>query len=271
MLEDVIEQILHEMDARIKDLAYKYKEANKERKKKMYGDIGETFVGRGIKFGLIDFGFDYGHTKKACSFRIIPQYGADSSRTHGVDFKIDIKDENNEMHTVLVEAKNWDTYSINIEMFFTQIWARFNDVDKTHKYHWFVTINKACCNDEDILSLCDIFDIIPISLEGKITETSDLNEFIKPAIESFVNSFCQAILRIIQCEKCIEPAPDKMDLPTKTDKIKYYLRKGYPDRIICLKFNITQGHLSKIKNQMKKDGEWILDRRSKEAEDDKKL
>jgi hypothetical protein len=154
-------------------------------------------------------------------------------------------------------------------MFIKQILPRFTDVDEKHKCHWFVTLNKA--SKEEIVFLCWFHGIIPIPLEGKITEISDLNEFIKPAIESFVNSFCQAILDIISCEKCIKPAPDKMDLPTKTDKIKYYLRKGYPDRIICLKFNIKQGHLSKIKSQMKKDGEWILDRRSKEADDDKML
>jgi|WetSurMetagenome_2_1015567.scaffolds.fasta_scaffold101524_2 hypothetical protein len=269
MLEDVIEQILHEMDAKIKRLAYKYKDADKERKKKMYGDIGETFVGRGIKFGLMDFGFDYGRTDTPCSFRITRQYGADSNGLHGVDFKVDIKDENNEMHTVLVEAKNWGDYLISSDMFINQILPRFTDVDKKHECYWFVTLN--CASYRSILFSCMMHGINVIPLEGKITETSDLNEFIRPAIESFVNSFCQSILRIIQCEKCIKPAPDKMDLPTKTDKIKYYLRKGYPDRIICLKFNITQGHLSKIKNQMKKDGEWILDRRSKEAEDDKLL
>jgi len=269
MLEDVIEQMLHEMDAKIKRLAYKYKDADKERKKKMYGDIGETFVGRAIKFGLMDFGFDYGHTKKACSFRITRQYGADSNGLHGVDFKVDIKDENNKLHTVLVEAKNWGDYRISSDMFINQILPRFTDVDKKHECYWFVTLNRASYTD--INFSCWIHRINVIPLEGKITETSDINEFIKPAIESFVNSFCQSILRIMQCEKCIKPASDKMDLPTKTARIKYYLRKTYPDKIICLKFGIKQGHLSKIKSQMKKDGEWILDRRSKEADDDKML
>jgi len=269
MLEDVIDQILHEMDARIKDISDKYKGATKKRKNKMYGDIGEVFVGRAIKFGLMDFGFDYGRTDKDCSFRITSQYGADSDRLHGVDFKVDIKDEDNKLHTVLVEAKNWNDYPVTTEMFFTQILPRFTDVDEKLECHWFVTINKKC--NEDILLLCDMFDITPIPLEGKITESSDLNEFIRPAIESFVNCFCQSILHIIKCEKCIKPSTDKMNLRTKTDRIKYYLRKGYPDRIICLKFDITQGLLSKIKNQMKKDGEWILDRRSKEADDDKML
>jgi len=270
MLEDVIDQILHEMDGEIKDISAKYKGATERRKKKMYGDIGEIFVGRGIKFGLLDFGFDYGHIDTPCSFRITSQYGADSNRENGVDFKVDIKDENNEMHTVLVEAKNWNDYPVTTEMFNTEILARFTDVDEKHEWHWFVTINKKC-NKGILLLLCYLNDITPIPLEGKITESSDLNEFIRPAIESFVNSFCRLILYTIKCEKCIKPSPDKMNLRTKTDRIKYYLRKGYPDRIICLKFNIKQSHLSKIKSQMKKDGEWILDRRSKEADDDRML
>lgn len=165
MLEDVIEEILHEMDAWIKDISDKYKGASKERKKKMYGDIGETFVGRAIKFGLIDFGFDYGHTYTPCSFRITSQYGADSDREHGVDFKVDIKDENNKMHTVLVEAKNWDDYQITDDMFIKQILPRFTDVDEKHECYWFVTVNKA--SYQDILFLCWINDITPILLEGK--------------------------------------------------------------------------------------------------------
>jgi len=269
MLEDVIDQILFEMDSKIKSISNKYKGASKQHKNKMYGDIGEMFVGRCIKFGLMDFGFDYGRIDKKCSFKIKRQYGADSNGLHGVDFKVDIKDENNKLYIVLVEAKNWNDYPVTFDMFLEQILSRFEDVDKSHKCHWFVTLNKT--SSEDIQFICDIFHIEPIILEGKITESSDLNEFIRPAIDSFVNGFCKSILDIIKCEKCIKPSVDKMNLRNKTDKIKYYLRKGYPDRIICLKFNIKQGHLSKIKSQMKKDGEWIMDRRSVEADDDKEL
>ncbi len=75
MLEDVIDQILHEMDIEIRNISAKYRDAPSDRKKKMDGDIGEMFVGRAIKFGLMDFGFDYGHTNTPCSLELLASMG----------------------------------------------------------------------------------------------------------------------------------------------------------------------------------------------------
>ena len=270
MLEDVIDQILHEMDGEIKHISENYKDATEDRKKKMYGDIGEMFVGRAIKFGLMDFGFDYGHTDTPCSFRITRQYGADSNGLHGVDFKVDIRDGNNQLHTYLIESKNWSShYEITPKMFLDEILPRFQRCDSSHQWNWCITMNKRNIPKIAIPCVQNRIGIIPLT--QKYTESSDINKVIKPAIKCFIVGFYSSIRKNVNCEKRIKPTPDAMNLQTKTDKIKYYVRQNYPDKIIKSKFNISQRHLSKIKNQLKKDGVHIMDRRSKEAKDDKLL
>jgi hypothetical protein len=270
MLDDIIEYVLREMDTRIKAISDKYKNAIEEGKKQMDGYIGEMFVGRAIKYGLLDIGFHSNSTKEPCTFWITPQYNADSNKRHGIDFKVDIRDANNRVHTYLIESKNWGChYEITPKMFLDEILPRFTTCDANHKWNWYVTMNKR--NIPKIVIPCIKNRIGIIPLRGKLTESSDINKIIKPAIKSFVIGFIALIKKDIDCEKCKKLSPEKMNLLTKTDKIKQYLREGYPDKTIRLKFNITQGNLSKIKSQMKQDGEWILDRRSKEADDDKML
>jgi hypothetical protein len=269
MLEDVIDEILLEMDARIKHISESYKGATEERKRKMYGDIGETFVGRSIKYGLMDIGFVNRHSEVTCSFRITPQYGADSKRMHGIDFKVDIKDAHNKSRTFLVESKNWGTYEIGPSQFNEQILPRFTKVDQKHECKWIVTLNRAHIKILEELCSQNHIEIIP--LEGKLTPESNIDEILEPAIRSFVREFVVLIERHINCDECKKPAPKDMGFKYHIDEIREYLRRGVPDRVICRKFKINPTNLSKIKSGMRAKGEHILDRRTKEAYDDKML
>jgi hypothetical protein len=269
MLEDVIDHVLHEMDARIKHISEDYKGATEERKRKMYGDIGETFVGRSIKYGLIDIGFVNKPSEETCSFRITPQYGADSKRMHGIDFKVDIRDAHNTSFTFLVESKNWDTYEIGPSQFNEQILPRFTDCDSGHKWIWMVTLNRT--HIEILRELCDQKHIEIIPLEGKLTPESNIDEIVKPAIRSFVSNFIKLIENHINYAECKKPDPKEMVFKYHIDEIREFIRRGAPDRVICLKFKIPPPYLSKIKSEMRAKGEIVLDRRTKEAKDDKML
>jgi hypothetical protein len=269
MLDDVIDHVLHEIDARIKHISEYYKDATEEHKRKMYGDIGETFVGRSIKYGLMDIGFVNRHSEETCSFRITPQYGADSKRMHGIDFKVDIKDAHKRTRTFLVESKNWGMYKIGPSQFSEEILPRFTDCDPEHKWNWMVTLNRTHIGI--LKELCSQNHIDIISLEGKLTPESNINEIIKPAIRCFVSNFIKLIENHINCAECKKPDPKEMGFKYHIDEIREFIRRGVPDRVICLKFKIPLPYLSKIKSEMRAKGARILDGRTKEADDDKLL
>ena len=269
MLDDVIEHVLQEMDSKIKAIADEYKNATAEGKRKMDGDIGEVFVGRAIKYGLFDIGFIKRHTEEDCSFKITPQCGADSTRTHGIDFKVDIRDAHNKSHTFLVESKNWGTYEIGPSQFYEEILPRFTDCDPEHKWNWMVTLNRK--HIEILVELCGQNRIEIIALEGKLTPESNIDEIVEPAIRSFVRNFNMLIGEHINCAECMKPAPEGMGFKFPKDKIREYLRRGVPDKVICKVCHVSPGYLSKIKSEMRAKGELVLDRRTKEADDDKIL
>jgi hypothetical protein len=264
MLEQVITHIIAEMKSDIQDIL-RQNEDNRIR----LGKIGELFVGRAIKYSLIDKGFSYTETNRRCTFSFKRQYGADSPGEHGVDFKVDIRDSSNKLHVFLVESKNWGTYTITPAVFNEEILSRFTGCDPEHRWHWMVTLNRI--HIEDVGDLCNLNHIEIIPLEGQLRPQPNIEEILEPAIRSFVSNFIGLIGGHFTCNECEKPAPEKREVKTQIDEIREYIRRGVPDNVICRKFKISPTYLSKIKSMMRAKKEHIIDRRTKEANHYKKL
>lgn len=264
MFEHIIAHIIAEMGSDIQDIQERY-EDNRIR----LGKIGELFVGRAIKYTLIDKGFSPTRANRPCTFSIERQYRANKQGEHGIDFKVDIRDSKNQLHIFLVESKNWGTYPVTPMMFRDEILSRFNECGRGHGWIWVVTLNQM--HIEDVGDLCNQNNIKIIRLDGQLTPEPNVEEILEPAIRSFVTNFIELIGEHFNCNGCIKPSPEEMSFNKHIDEIREYLRRSVPDKVICRKFKISPGYLSKIKSEMRAKGEDILDRRTKEASHYKRL
>jgi hypothetical protein len=259
MLNEVINHLVKDMTHDIENIITKYE--GKDRKIK--GDIGELFIGRAMKYTLLDMGYRC-HPNH---FWIQPQYGADENNQGGIDFKVTIRTTSN-TYVFLVEAKNWADYptSITPSTFRTEILDRFTSIDPLHNYRWIVTMNQG--NISDISEFCSTHGIHVIPLDMQLTPDLDYNKILEQEIRGFVTEFGRYIQSVILLDNNSgSPTEEQLDMPT----IRNYLRKGIPDKIILSKFHMKQQNLDVIKSKMRKNGEDIVYKRSEHGKQIKDL
>lgn len=235
------------------------------------GKIGELFFGRAVKYCLLDMGYYYNTGGGESSFWIERQINADKKEEGGIDFRVTVVDGNEEKYTFLLESKNWADYKTKISpnTFKKEILDRFTRIDRKHHCIWVVTMNKG--NIDDILPLCKKYEIDIISVDCQLTTDMNFNEILKPLIRSFIDNFQRMIINYIDESKQAKSISNESKNKSDKDRIIKYIREGVPDQIIIKKFSTTAEYIQKIKSQMRKDGEEIIDRRSKEAKHLRKL
>jgi hypothetical protein len=262
MLDDVITQVIQDMKNDIDEIIEKYQGADKKNRK-MKGAIGELVIGRAIKYTLFDMGFNY-HPN---NFWIESQFGANENNQGGMDFKVTITSENYEF-VLLVEAKNWDDYKTKIsrDTFRDEILLRFLRVDRHHRCNWLTTMNMN--NINDIQDYCDRYGMHIIPLDILLDEDTDYYEILDPLIRSFVTEFSNYVKSIIPAEVL-----DDIEYSKETDglTITECLKRGIPDRIIMRKFDVNQQNLDVLKSKMRRKGEKIVYKRSREGKQIERL
>jgi len=233
------------------------------------GKIGELIVGRAVKYSLIGMGYRYKPGREESSFWIERQINADEKEEGGVDFGVTVIDDNNKKYEFLIESKNWADYKSKItpDTFKREILNRFTGVDKNHECIWVVTMNKG--NIKDIKSLCGEHHIDIIPLDGQLSTEINLDTLLEPSIKSFINNFNGLINQYIGENKSNKGV--NRSAKFTLDEIKSFIERGVPDQIIIKEFEITRKYLYKIKSLMRGEGKKIIDRRSKEADDLRKL
>jgi len=263
-LDDVIDYVIECILSEIPDIIKKY--PNDEQKNKREGDIGELIFGRAIKYAMLEMGFIYNEKDITNSFWIIPKYRRNRKQddVHGIDFRLDITDINNAKHVFLIESKNWNSYPYDItpSQYSKKILKRFKDNDPAHVWHWVVTMNKG--NVNSIEDACFEHRIDIIYIDTKITEDIT-EETLKPIVISFVYKFIKMFeYRLGKISNKIKEKSIK-DYKNPTEGLRLYLRYGVPDKIIEKAFEgkITRGYINKIKNQLKREGIPVIDRRTK--------
>ena len=147
MFEQLIEHVVTEMRNDITRVLRNNHLTDNEKR----GRIGELFVGRSLKYILLEYN-SYFPLEQPCHFWIIPQHGRIGEH-RGVDFKVDIRDAQNVTHTFLVESKNLrDDYPLTPATFHNEILSRFTPYDEGHQWTWIITLNHR--HIEDIGALC---------------------------------------------------------------------------------------------------------------------
>jgi hypothetical protein len=247
MYEELVEHVIAHLSNDFNLFCTQHNKQNEQNIRR--GRLGELFIGRAIKIILLEYGFRYGETS-LCSFWIEPQYGADSQH-QGVDFKINIRDFDNNLHIFLIESKNLrDHYPLTRSEFEASILPRFTDYDTQHNWTWMVTLNNRHARELDILCYEHNIEIIP--LDVIFTETPS-NQQLTEAMEAFTTRFIDIIQEYVNCEACRRPDPND---------IEQFIQRGVPDIDICSRFGISSAYLSKIKSGLKKQGMAITDRRT---------
>lgn len=257
--------------------------------KNKLGKIGEAFVKDGIKITLWNKKLDIGRIGND-KFSIKEQYKADGKGMGGIDFYIKFR-FNGVKYRCFVEVKNWMKMRyITPDTFKKHILDRFEKLDRRNKKHRIVVMNKR--NIHLINKNCKQNNINIIPLEEHITSQMLNIIILKRIMKHFVDDFSILVDDIIKGRVQVNINPclkwlrmkklqiqnnkiygmykgfrkgktEKKEL-NKTDRIKEDIRKGLPYDVIVKKHNTTTNNVKKIKSKMVKDGEKLLDRRTKE-------
>lgn len=262
MLDEVIAYLVDDMSQDIQEIIERY-QGRDPHDRKMKGDIGEIFVGRSIKYALLNMGRRY----HPSDFWIETQIGADPETNQGgIDFRLTVTYNDGRKYVFLIEAKNWDERSRSIisQTFEVNILDRFVRVDSNHESFWVITMNRG--NIEGIADGCRENDIHIIPLDYQLTADLDYNEILEPVIRSFIVEFSRYVREILH----EDDHEDIEDIQQERTIIEFVMR-GVPDRIIIRKFGISTENLEVIKSKLRREGVDIVYRRSKDGKQIKEL
>ena len=263
-IEGIIKKVTDSINGEIESYEKRYPSINIR-----LGKIGELIVGRAVKYSLFGLGYHYNNEGERLSFWIKRQINANEKEEGGVDFRVTVIDDNKKKYEFLIESKNWADYKSKItpNTFKKEILNRFTSADKNHECRWVVTMNKG--NIKDIKSLCGEHHIDIIPLDGQLSTEINLDTLLEPTIKSFINNFNGLINQYIGENKSNKG--DDRSAKSTLEEIKNLIERGVPDQIIIKEFKIREQYLYKIKSLMRGEGKKIIDRRSKEADDLRKL
>jgi len=245
MFEQLIEHVVTEMRNDITRVLRNNHLTDNEKR----GRIGELFVGRSLKYILLEYN-SYFPLEQPCHFWIIPQHGRIGEH-RGVDFKVDIRDAQNVTHTFLVESKNLrDDYPLTPATFHNEILSRFTPYDEEHQWTWIITLNHR--HIEDIGALCreNRIEIIPLDV---VLSTDPGIDELTGAVRAFTIHFTDIIERYVDLRQCITNEPLT---------ILTLLTKGVPERVIARYLGRNIDDIPKVKSNWKKRGGRPVDRRT---------
>lgn len=209
------------------------------------GKIGELFIGRTIKYVLMEYGFNWG--EEPCSFTITSHYPREGVTE--IDFRVDIFDSEGRPHIFYVESKNWDDhYRATPARFHLYILSKFTENDPDHEGLWMVTLNNT--HREQLEDLCGAHNIEIIPLDVILTTTR--TQIIPPSVDELnraIRAFSIRFMELVQGQldgyHCRRQAPRELI---------EYVQRGIPDIDICNGFGISMTYLQKVKSEMRKDG-----------------
>ncbi|MBN1860462.1 MAG: hypothetical protein JW840_03255 [Candidatus Thermoplasmatota archaeon] len=219
------------------------------------GEVGERFIGRTMKYVLMEYGFTWG--EGPCGFTITshyPRLGANE-----IDFRVDIFDSEGRTQIFYIEVKNYsDTHDMTPARFRRNILNKFTENDPHHEGMWMVTLNHR--HIEQIEDLCNAHHIEIIPLDVILTTTT--TQTIPPTVEEFtraIRAFFIRFMEIIQghledfhCRK-----PDPLDLRDFVRR-RYFIQKGVPYLDFCSRFGLDpeeyRGNYDKLVADMRKEG-----------------
>lgn len=248
MFRELVDHVVAEMRDDINDVLHDNQMTPNEKR----GRIGELLIGRSMKYILLEYE-TYLPRGEPCHFWIQPQYGADGER-RGVDFRLDIRDAQNVVHTFLVESKNlMDDYPLTPATFNDEILTRFTPYDDGHQWTWVVTLNHR--HIEDIGQLCRENRIEIVPLDVVLSTDPDIEELTE-AVRAFTTHFTELIERYVDLRQCITNEPLT---------IFTLVHKGVPERVIARFLGRDLGYIAKVKSTWKKKGGHPVDRRIKEG------
>ena len=206
------------------------------------GRVGELFIGRTMKYILMEYGFRWG--EEPCSFIITSHYPRVG--TTEVDFRIDIFDSEGRPHIFYVESKNWrEHYEATPARFDLFILHKFTVNDPHHEGLWMVTLNNV--HREQIEDLCDAHGIEIIPLDVILTTTTtqttppSVDELTR-AMRAFSIRFMELIQNQLNGYNCRRQAPREL---------REFLQRGVPELDICSRFGISMAYLQKVKSEMR--------------------
>jgi hypothetical protein len=224
------------------------------------GRVGELFIGRTMKYVLMEYGFSWG--EEPCSFTITSHYPREG--TNEVDFRIDIFDSEGRPHIFYVESKNWlDHYNMTPARFRRNILSKFTvndpvDQEGHHEGYWMVTLNNV--HRQQIGNLCEEHGIEIIRLDVILTTTPIQTtpppvDELTEAMRAFSIRFMEIIqdkLRDFHCRR-----PDPQDLRDLIRR-RYFIQKGVPYLDFCSRFGLDpeeyRGNYDKLVSDMRKEG-----------------
>jgi hypothetical protein len=224
------------------------------------GRVGELFIGRTMKYILLEYGFRWG--EEPCSFTITSHYPREGETE--VDFRIDIFDSDGRPHIFYVESKNClDHYAMTPARFHRNILRKFTENDPVdqeghHEGHWMVTLNNV--HRQQIGNLCEEhgIEIIPLDviLTTSPTQTTPpaVGEFTR-AMRAFSIRFMELIQDQLEDFHCRRPDPrDLKDLIRR----RYFIQKGVPYLDFCSRFGLDpdeyKRNYNKLVADMRKEG-----------------
>jgi|GEM_PF-7114069 len=209
------------------------------------GEVGERFIGRTMKYVLMQYGFKWG--EGPCHFTITSHYPREGIIE--VDFRVDISDSEGRHHIFYVESKNWeDHYNVTPARFELFILQKFTINDPHHEGLWMVTLNNV--HREQIRELCVANDIEIIPLDVILTTTATQTN--PPTVEEFtraMSAFSIRFMELIQGQldgyNCRIQAPGEL---------RAYLQRGVPELDVCSRFGVSMPYLQKVKSLLRKEG-----------------
>jgi hypothetical protein len=209
------------------------------------GEVGERFIGRTMKYVLMQYGFRWG--EEPCHFTITSHYPREGANE--VDFRVDIFDSEGSPHIFYVESKNYlDHWAMTPARFRFNILHKFTINDPNHEGLWMVTLNNV--HREQIRELCHANDIEIIPLDVILTTTA--TQTTPPTVEEFtraMRAFSIRFMELIQGQldgyNCRIQAPGEL---------REYLQRGVPELDICSRFGVSMLYLQRVKSMMRAEG-----------------
>jgi len=249
MIEHIIPHLRHDIQA--------YFDANPgaENYNNRRGEVGERFIGRTMKYILMQYGFRWG--EEPCGFTITshyPRLGANE-----IDFRVDIFDSEGRPHIFYIEVKNYsDTHDMTPARFSRNILRKFTENDPDHEGIWMVTLNRV--HMEQIGDLCQQHRIEVIPLDVILTTTRaqtnppTVEEFTR-AIRAFFIRFMEIIQGHLEDFHCRRQDPrDLRDFVRR----RYFIQIGVPYLDFCSRFGLDpeeyKGNYDKLVADMRKEG-----------------
>ena len=272
--EKFIDSIVEQTQDKIERIVKEYE--NSEGVKDMHGEMGESFVGRGLKHALLRLGFKHHTFGGKGTFQIVRYLGAKSKkRGEGIDFGLLIVDSKGLDIEFQIEVKNWKDYGWEtdeekyesdkyiVEESYKKIINRFNDYDSSStRQIRIVTMNKG--NIQRLKPYCDRDKIYIIELADKLTEENATPEFIEHLFRQFIGQFTELLVGYLR--EGMPMAEAHFDaFNSVEEEIKFFMELGVPTDILMRKYKKdSKEYMRKLKAEViKETGVKLVDARTK--------